>query len=473
MCGIFAVIGSSQAAAELYIALTHQQHRGQDASGIVTSNGSGKLNVLRGKGIAVDIFSEADIRSLDGFMGIAHNRYPTAGCGDVNECQPFFEGNTGIAFNGNIVNYPSLKKQMESSGRSFFSGSDGELLLYAFSDLYKKHGFFSAVKTIQETFVGGYSVVGVIDGKGIFAFKDSNGIRPLVMGSRKDMDGKKSYAFASESIALSIEGYNSIRDLDNGEAVFISADLKVESKVVVAKERTPCVFEFVYFASVESMLEGLPVYGVRRGLGKALAGKVREKWPGIDVDVVIPVPDTSRPAAVSLAQNLGVPYEEGLVKNRYIGRTFIMPSQKIRDTALKLKLKPIESVIRGKKVMVVDDSIVRGTTSKRMVRLLRDFGANKVYLLSTFPPIRHPCFYGIDFTNEKELIACGKTIDEVEKEIGADRLVYMDPEALKDVVGLKGLCMACITGIYPTSTDDSKEMQEQRQKDYEEMKMRC
>ncbi len=480
LCGVFAVIGSSNAAAELYIALTHQQHRGQDAAGIAAAGTSGKLSVLREKGLAVDIFTEERIRQLGGFMGIAHNRYPTAGYGDVRECQPFFLEKDGIAiaFNGNIVNYPYLKKQMEKEGRVFISSSDGELLLYAFSDAYRESGFFGAVQAVQEKLIGGYSVVGVIEGKGVFAFKDPNGIRPLLFGKRGNGKGSKgskgrsgsssdlSYAFASESIALTVEGYNEIRDLKNGEAVFISKEMEVDSGIAVAKTHSPCVFEFVYFSTVESKLEGIQIYDVRRMLGKKLADKVKEKWPGLEIDVIIPVPDTSRPAANSLAQELGVPYEEGLVKNRYIGRTFIMPTQKIREEALKLKLKPIEAVIRGKKVMVVDDSIVRGTTSKRIVRLLRDFGAEKVYLLSTFPPIRHPCLYGIDFTNEKELIANDRTIEEVEKEIGADKLIYMEPEALKEAVGLPSLCMACITGLYPTPTGHATEMKQQRQEDY-------
>ncbi len=469
MCGIFAVIGSEQAAAELYIALTHQQHRGQDASGIATSNGS-SLKVFRGKGLALEVFDEETIKGLDGYMGIAHNRYPTAGCGDMKECQPFFLGKIGIAFNGNIVNHAYMRKKLQSEGVIFNSESDGELILHVFSSAYDKGGFSNAVREVQEKLVGGYSVVGVIDGVGIFAFKDPYGIRPLLFGKRANNGVAPSFAFASESIALSVEGYGSIRDLKNGEAVFVSKSLEVQSEVIVSRTHSPCVFEFVYFASVESTLEGIPVYNVRRGLGKALAEKVKAKWPDLDVDVVIPVPDTSRPAAVSLATNLKVPYEEGLVKNRYIGRTFIMPSQKIRESALRLKLKPIESVIRGKKVMVVDDSIVRGTTSKRIVRLLKDFGAEKVYLLSTFPPIRNPCLYGIDFTDEKELIAHGKTIEEVEREIGADRLVYMDFEALKQIVGLNGLCMACISGEYPTSMEHAKETQEQRQKDYKKIK---
>lgn len=472
MCGVFAVAGSKDAAAELYITLTHQQHRGQDAAGILTSDSSGKLGFVRQRGLAADIFGEETIRQLKGSMGIAHNRYPTAGYGDISECQPFLveDRGIGIAFNGNIVNYPQLKRKMEAAGKVFMSSSDGELLLHVFSDAYSRASpgserFFAAVKEVQERLVGGYSVVGIVGGEGIFAFKDPYGIRPLLFGRRDN--GSVSYAFASESIALSIEGYSGIRDLGNGEAVFVGKGLDVAARVVVAREHKPCVFEFVYFSTIESVLEGIPVYDARKRLGEALASKVRREHPDLDVDVVIPVPDTSRTAANSLARALALPYEEGLVKNRYIGRTFIMPTQRVRENALKVKLKPIESVIRGRKVMVVDDSIVRGTTSKRIVQLLRDFGAEKVYLLSTFPPIRNPCLYGIDFTSEKELIAHGRSLSEIEREIGADRLIYMSPEDLKGCLGLKDMCMACVDGVYPTSTADARDMQEQRQRDYE------
>ncbi len=466
MCGIFGIVGSRQAAAELYIALTHQQHRGQDACGIATSDTSG-LKTMLGNGLAAEVFNEEKIGTLGGTYGICHNRYPTAGIGDVKECQPFFLSKLGIAFNGNITNYAHLKKRMEREGREFKTHSDGELLLFTFNDAFMvgNENFFEAAKKCQEKLIGGYSAVGIIEGKGIFAFKDPSGIRPLLVGKRTSKD-EISYAFASESIALSIEGFTEIRDLKAGEAIFITKDLAIESRILIAREPRPCAFEFVYFSTVESKLEGIPIYSVRKKLGEALAHKIKEKWPELEIDVVIPVPDTSRPAAMSLASALEKPYEEGLVKNRYIGRTFIMPSQKVRENALRLKLKPIESIIKGRNVMVVDDSIVRGTTSKRIVQLIRDFGAKKVYLVSTFPPIRNPCLYGVDFTNENELIAHGKTIEEIEKEIKADKLIYIDPEDLKKCIGLEKVCMACITGEYPTETEHADEMKQQRQKDY-------
>lgn len=312
----------------------------------------------------------------------------------------------------------------------------------------------------------------MIANKGIVAFRDPNGIRPLLLGE-KGLKGKKSYAFASESIALSIQGYEKIRDLRPGEAVFIDRELNVHAKIIKEEKAAPCVFEYVYFSTVESVYEGRPIYEVRKKLGEELAAKVRKHWPDLDVDVVIPVPDTSRTAASALAKALGVAYEEGLIKNRYIGRTFIMPVQKLRENAMKLKLKPIESVIKGKNVMVVDDSIVRGTTSKRIVELLRESGAKKVYFLSTFPPIRNPCYYGIDFQREEELIANNKTIEEVEKEIRADRLIYMDVEGLQKAVGTEKICTACITGEYPTTIEHSKELTELRKKHLAQITSKC
>jgi amidophosphoribosyltransferase len=461
MCGIFAVIGAENAAAEIYVGLVHLQHRGQDAAGMMTfdfgrpDNG---IKISKNIGMVSGVFDDSTLRLMTGQMGIGHTRYPTVGVGDVKEVQPFFHeypDGVGIAFNGNIVNYPLLKDKLKKKRVYLSSDSDAEVLLQMFCASYGKgkegdaESIFSAVKEMHSDVIGAYSVVALIANKGIVAFRDPNGIRPLLMGE-KLIGGKKSYAFSSESIALSIQGYEKIRDLKPGEAVFIEKNLKVNAKVITKAEPAPCVFEYVYFSTVESTYEGRNIYEVRKKLGEELAAKAKKLWPDLKVDLAIPVPDTSRPAANSLAKSMGIPYEEGLVKNRYIGRTFIMPVQKIRENAMKLKLKPIESVINGKNLMVVDDSIVRGTTSRRIVELLRESGAKKVYFLSTFPPIRNPCYYGIDYQRREELIANGKTIAEVEKDIGADRLIYMDVEGLERAIGTSKLCIACITGKYPT-----------------------
>jgi len=469
MCGIFAVIGAENAAAELYVGLVHLQHRGQDAAGMLTfdfNDPDNGVKISKNIGLVSSVFDDAQLKTVDGQMGIGHTRYPTVGVGDVKEVQPFFNtypDGIGIAFNGNIVNYPQLKDKLRKRRVYLSSNSDGEVLLHIFGSRYGKgsgrgaDAVFDSVKEVHNEAIGAYSVVALIANKGIVAFRDPNGIRPLLMGEKK-VDGKTSYAFSSESIALSIQGYDKVKDLKPGEAVFVDKALQVHFKVVTKAEPAPCVFEYVYFSTVESVYEGKPVYEVRKKLGEELAAKVRKHWPDLKVDLVIPVPDTSRPAANALAKSLNVPYEEGLVKNRYIGRTFIMPVQKIRENAMKLKLKPIESVIRGKDIMVVDDSIVRGTTSRRIVNLLRESGANKVYFLSTFPPIRHPCFYGIDYQRKEELIANGKTIAEVEKEIGADRLIYMNVEGLQRAVGTDKLCMACVTGKYPTTIRHAEQL---------------
>lgn len=484
MCGIFAVIGAQNAAAELYVGLVHLQHRGQDAAGVITfdfNDPDNGIKISKDIGLVSDVLSEHKLLSLDGQMGIGHTRYPTVGVGDVKEVQPFFNrypDGIGLAFNGNVVNYPMLKEKLRKKRVYLSSNSDAEVLLQVFGDAYGNgkggdhEAVFTAVKEVHKEVIGGYSVVALIANKGIAAFRDPNGIRPLVMGEKK-VNGKKLCAFASESIALSIQGYENIRDLKPGEAVFVDENLKQHSRVLESGIPAPCVFEYVYFSTVESVYEGRQIYEVRKKLGEELAAKVRKHWPDLEIDVVIPVPDTSRTAASSLAKALEVPYEEGLIKNRYIGRTFIMPVQKLRENAMKLKLKPVESVIKGKNVMVVDDSIVRGTTSKRIVELLRESGAKKVYFLSTFPPIRNPCYYGIDFQREEELIAHGKTIEEVEKEIGADKLIYMNVEGLRKAVGTDKLCTACVTGEYPTTTEHTKELTSLRKKHIAQITSKC
>ena len=481
MCGIFGVVGSQETAAEIYTGLIHLQHRGQDATGIITCDAeTGEVYRTKDVGLVSEVFTNQKIRSLKGNIGIGHTRYPTVGVGDRKEVQPFFvkkPDGIGLAFNGNIVNYVTLKNKLKEESRvNLTSNSDAEVLLQIFADEYEKNdslnGIYDAVKKVNDEVIGGYSVVIVIANKGVLAFRDPNGIRPLILGE-KQLNGKKSYAFSSESIALTIQGYNNLKDLLPGEAAFADKEGNLHKKVLQKEKPAPCVFEWVYFATVESVMEGKPVYEVRKKLGVQLAEKIKRKWPELEVDLVMPVPDTSRPAANALAGALGVPYEEGLIKNRYIGRTFIMPVQKIREDAVKLKLKPIESTIKGKNIMVVDDSIVRGTTSKRIVKLLRDSGAKKVYFVSTFPPIVNPCFYGIDFQRREELIASGKKIGEIEKEIGADRLIYMDVEGLEQAVGTSKLCTACITNKYPTPLKHAKELSELRKTHQAQITGKC
>ena len=481
MCGIFAVAGAREAAADIYLGLMNLQHRGQDACGITTCEvDSGEVYRVKDAGLVSEIFNEEKITSMKGTIGIGHTRYPTVGVGDKREVQPFFvkkPDGIGLAFNGNVVNYPVLKKKLKEEGRVYFtSNSDAEVILEIFSREYEKsdgaESVFMSVKKVYDEVIGGYAVVVLIANKGILAFKDPNGIRPLMLGEKEE-DGKKSYAFASESTALSMQGYGKIRDLKPGEAVFAHNNGMVESKVLEKEKPASCVFEWVYFSTVESVIEGKSVYETRKKLGQQLAAKVKKELPEVQIDLVMPVPDTSRPAAHALASALEVPYEEGLIKNRYIGRTFIMPAQKMRENAVRVNLKPIESTIKGKRIMIVDDSIVRGTTSRRIVQILRNSGAKKVYFVTTFPPIVSPCYYGIDFQRKEELIAADKSHDEIEKEIGADGLVYMDAEGLEEAVGTKQLCTACVSKKYPTSVRHTNELTELRRKHLAQTTGKC
>lgn len=473
LCGIFGVIGSPEASKETYLGLVHLQHRGQDAAGMLTYDFNHKDNEsgIYGKndlGLVGSVFDEKVLDKLKGSMGIGFTRYPTAGTGDVSEVQPIFlrhPDGVGLAFNGNIVNYPSLRQKLQQNARRvIYSNCDAEVILHEFAEEFSKGGevedIFKAVEEVFNTVVGAYSVVCLIAGRGLLVFRDPKGIRPLSMGVRRN--GINSYAFASESVALNVLGYESIEDVMPGEAIFVDKDLNVHRKTIMPRPAAHCSFEWVYFSTAESVIEGKSVYAVRSRLGIALAKKIRKLIPDIDADVVIPVPDTSRTAANALARELGLPYEEGLIKNRYVFRTFIMPVQKKRDDSVRLKLKPVEHVIRGKNIIVVDDSIVRGTTSNKIAKLLKDCGAKKVYFVSTFPPIRHPCIYGIDFQDPKELIAGDKTIPQIEAELNVDRLIYMDEEDLVEAIGRTDLCMACVTGKYPTSVKDTEELRQLR-----------
>ena len=480
MCGIFGVAGSQNVVKDICMGLMRLQHRGQDACGITTfDKETDQVYRLKDIGLVSEILSQKKIEFMKGNMGIGHTRYPTVGVGDKKEVQPFFSkkpDGISLAFNGNLVNYPLLKKKLEREERIYFtSNSDAEVLLEIFSKAYENssenENFFDAAKKVQEEVVGGYSVVIMISNRGVLAFKDPNGIRPLCIGE-KEIDGKKVHAFSSESTALRMQDYKNITDLEPGEAVFADDKGNLKRKILESKNPAPCVFEWVYFSAVDSVIEGKSVYQTRKKLGEQLAEKVK-KIPDLDIDLVMPVPDTSRPAAYALAVALGVPYEEGLIKNRYVARTFIMPAQKVRENAVKLKMKPIESVIKGKKIMIVDDSIVRGTTSRLIVNLLRDSGAEKIYFASTFPPIISPCYYGIDFQRNEELIASSKSNKEIAEELGADELIYMDIEGLEKALGTEQFCRGCTSEKYPTSLENSKELSELRKKHLEETSRNC
>ena len=441
MCGLVGVVTSVDVGVCLYDTLTVLQHRGQDAAGIMTSD-NGKLNLRKDNGLIKDVFRTRHMRRLTGQMGIGHVRYPTAGSTSPALAQPFYVNSPyglALAHNGNLTNTEELSRDLfKADLRHINTDSDSEVLLNVFAHELQRRGnikptpedLFAAVSGVHDRCRGGFAAVVMITGYGILGFRDRNGIRPLVFGSRQTDNGNE-YMIASESVALDSQGFNIDRDVAPGEAVFIDVNGTLHSKVCTEPgDHTPCIFEQVYFARPDSLMDGISVYKARLRMGEKLADKLKRLRPNHDIDVVIPIPDTSRTSALELANRLGLKYREGFVKNRYIGRTFIMPGQSQRKKSVRQKLNAIELEFRGKNVLLIDDSIVRGTTSKQIIQMAREAGANKVYFASAAPPIRYPNVYGIDMPAASELIAAGKTNSEVEELIGADWLVYQDLDDL-------------------------------------------
>jgi len=447
MCGILGIVGTSDVAAQLYDALTVLQHRGQDAAGIATCEGS-RLHLRKENGLTRDVFSAEEMLKLKGNMGIAHVRYPTAGCTSAEEAQPFYVNSPfglTLAHNGNLTNTEELKIQVfVDDQRHINTESDSEVLLNVFAHELAEAGkltltvddVFKAVSVVHRRCRGAYAVVVMIAGFGILGFRDPYGIRPIVFGERKGDDGFTDYMIASESVALDVLDFRLIRDIAPGEAVFIETNGKLHTKQCAEKTfHSPCIFEYVYFARPDSIIDNISVYKARMRMGKKLAKKIQREWPNHDIDVVIPIPDTSRTAALQIAHELGVKFREGFMKNRYIGRTFIMPGQKMRKKSVKQKLNAISLEFAGKNVLLVDDSVVRGTTSEQIIQMARDAGAKKVYFASAAPPVRYPNVYGIDMPAARELIAHGRSEQEVCEAIGADKLIYQDLDDLIDAVG--------------------------------------
>ncbi|MGE4631068.1 MAG: amidophosphoribosyltransferase [Pseudohongiellaceae bacterium] len=441
MCGLVGIVTSVDVGVCLYDALTVLQHRGQDAAGIMTSD-NGKLSLRKDNGLIKDVFRTRHMRRLTGQIGIGHVRYPTAGSTSPALAQPFYVNSPyglALAHNGNLTNTEELGRDLfKADLRHINTDSDSEVLLNVFAHELQRRGkikptpedLFAAVSGVHDRCRGGFAAVVMITGYGILGFRDRNGIRPLVFGSRQTDNGNE-YMIASESVALDSQGFNLDRDVAPGEAVFIDVNGNLHSKVCTEPgDHTPCIFEQVYFARPDSLMDGISVYKARLRMGEKLANKLKRLRPNHDIDVVIPIPDTSRTSALELANRLGLKYREGFVKNRYIGRTFIMPGQSQRKKSVRQKLNAIELEFRGKNVLLIDDSIVRGTTSKQIIQMAREAGANKVYFASAAPPIRYPNVYGIDMPAASELIAAGKTNSEVEELIGADWLVYQDLDDL-------------------------------------------
>ena len=467
MCGIIGIVGRSPVNNELYDGLTLLQHRGQDAAGIATCD-EDRLSSRKDVGLVRDVFSEQDMLRLKGNMGVAHCRYPTAGSSDAMEAQPFYVNSPyGIVFahNGNLTNSSDLQRELfEADLRHINTTSDSEVLLNIFAhelrgrvrrNLLNEQDVFGSVSTVHKRCSGGYAAIGMIVGHGLFAFRDPLGIRPLVIGSRITEAGKE-YAIASETVALAGLGFDIVRDVQAGEAIYITLDGKLHSAQCAEKPcLSPCIFEFVYLARPDSIIDDISVYKSRLRMGEKLAGKINRLLPDHDIDVVIPIPDTSRTSALELAFHLGVKYREGFIKNRYIGRTFIMPGQEMREKSVRQKLSPIHLEFSGKTVLLVDDSIVRGTTSGQIVQMARDAGAAKVYLASAAPPVRYPNVYGIDMPAAEELIANNRSVEQIQQIIGCDWLVYQDIEDLRNAVSFGNRSVtdfedSCFTGDYAT-----------------------
>jgi amidophosphoribosyltransferase len=470
MCGIIGMVARSPVNQAIYDGLTVLQHRGQDAAGIITCEG-GRLHLRKNNGLVRDVFHTRHMLRLYGNMGIGHVRYPTAGCESSAEAQPFYVNSPygiSLAHNGNLTNSDKLKQELfQDDLRQINTDSDSEILLNVLAHELQQKGklkmkvddVFSAVAGVHKRCQGAYAAVAMITGYGVVAFRDPFGIRPLVFGKQESPQGTN-YMMASESVALDGLGYELVRDVAPGEAVFITLDGQLHTRQCAENPLVkPCIFEYVYLARPDSIIDDVSVYKARLRMGEKLADKIRRVRPDHDIDVVIPIPDTSRTSALQLANNLGLKYREGFIKNRYIGRTFIMPGQQQRKKSVRQKLNAIDLEFNGKNVLLVDDSIVRGTTSSQIIEMAREAGAKKVYFASAAPPVRFPNVYGIDMPNSDELIAHGRTDEEVCREIGADWLLFQDLEDLIEAVrkgrpDIDGFDDSVFTGNYITGDID-------------------
>ena len=468
MCGIVGVVSQAPVNQLIYDGLLLLQHRGQDAAGIVTQQNR-KFFMHKAKGMVRDVFRTRNMRALPGNVGLGQVRYPTAGNAfSEDEAQPFYVNapfGLVLSHNGNLTNAAELKAELFTNDhRHINTDSDSEVLLNVLAHELEKTtrglplkpvDVFAAVRGVHKRIKGSYAVVALIAGHGLLAFRDPFGIRPLCMGHGPN-DGSKTVMFASESVALDGTGQVFDRDVMPGEAVFVNMDGDIHAQQCADKASlNPCIFEFVYLARPDSVLDGISVYQARLNLGETLAKRVVSTVPPSEIDVIIPIPESSRPSATQLAHLLGIPYREGFVKNRYVGRTFIMPGQGVRKKSVRQKLNVIASEFKGRNVLLVDDSIVRGTTSREIVQMARDAGAKKVYLASAAPPVRFPNVYGIDMPTPDELVAHDRTVEEIRQVIGCDALIYQDVASMKRAIGslnpqLDGFDASCFDGVYVT-----------------------
>ncbi len=493
MCGIVGIVGSTPVNQSIYDALTVLQHRGQDAAGIVTI-ADDNFKQRKANGLVKDVFESKHMQRLKGTIGIGHVRYPTAGSSSAAEAQPFYVNSPwglALAHNGNLTNATSLRESLIKSRRHINTTSDSEVLLNIFAaELDKVQGnklspddIFNAVSDVHKQVSGAYGVVSLMIGHGLVAFRDPNGIRPLVLGSRKTDEGDMEYIVASESVGLDTIGFEVMRDVEPGEAIFITEDRQLYTKQCAENTSLhPCIFEYVYLARPDSTLSGISVYEARLEMGRKLGAKIKREWADVEIDAIIPIPETSNDIALQISNELDIPYRQGFVKNRYIGRTFIMPGQTQRRKAVRRKLNPITAEFKDKAVLLVDDSIVRGTTSEQIVEMVRDAGANKVYLASAAPQVCHPNVYGIDMPTASELIAYNRSVEQISDCIGSDALIFQDLEDLKDAVGkqnpnVDGFECSVFDGVYVTGDidqsyfdylaslrcEDAKKIQEQKE----------
>jgi amidophosphoribosyltransferase len=463
MCGIIGVVGHKDVAPEIINGLSTLQHRGQDAAGVVTF--AGKFKLKKGNGHVGNVFKHVDLNTLSGYSGLGHVRYSTMGSTDAEDAQPIavnYPFGLAMVHNGNVVNFKELRKTLyEEHHRLVDTSNDVALILYTFASVLESKDLknlsvddiFDSVEEVQKKVKGAYSAMTIIANHGFLAFTDPYGIRPLVMG-RKFSDKGVVYAFASESTTFDYLGYELMHDLKPGEMVFIDNNHQVHTRIGKTKKQAFCVFEYIYFAREDTTIHNRLVATERVRMGKQLAATFKKT--GLQPDIVIDVPNSAYFFASGLAEELNIPYRRGLAKNTHMGRSFITPNQDQREKMVKQKLNPIRDIVTGKKIAVVDDSIVRGTTSKRIVQLLRDAGAKEVYFVSASPPIKHPCIYGIDMSVKKEILASNYEINEIARYIGADAVIYQNLEDLEELYKDLPICHACFSGRYPTGI--SKEL---------------
>jgi len=474
MCGIVGITGFMPVNQSIYDALTVLQHRGQDAAGICTIDAINCFRLRKANGLVSDVFEARHMQRLQGNIGIGHVRYPTAGSSSASEAQPFYVNSPygiTLAHNGNLTNAHELRKQLFETGRRHVNTtSDSEILLNIFAqelDRFQHYpleadNIFAAVAAVHQQVRGAYAVVSMIIGHGMVAFRDPNGIRPLVLGKRVIADGRTEYMVASESVALDTLGFEFIRDVAPGEAVYITEQAQLSTRQCAENPKTnPCLFEYVYFARPDSFLDKISVYSARVRMGTKLGNKIAREWEDLDIDVVIPIPETSTDIALEIARILDKPYRQGFVKNRYVGRTFIMPGQQQRRSAVRRKLNANRAEFRDKNVLLVDDSIVRGTTSEQIIEMAREAGAKKVYLASAAPEIRFPNVYGIDMPSATELIAHGREVNEICQLIKADALIFQDLNDLIEAVreenpDIANFECSVFNGIYVTKDVDQQ-----------------